>query len=43
VHDAARRRCGESISTAFVESAVNEVVARRMNKKPQMRWNRATV
>ena len=43
VHYAARRRCGEPISTAFVESAVNEIVAKRMNKKQQMRWNRATV
>src|SRR5271166_1928723 len=33
VHYAARRRCGEPISTAFVESAVNEIVAKRMNKK----------
>jgi len=43
VHYAARRRRGEPISTAFVESAVNEIVARRMNKKQQMRWNRTTV
>jgi hypothetical protein len=43
VHYAARRRRGEPISTAFVESAVNEVIARRMNKKQQMRWNRTTV
>jgi hypothetical protein len=43
VHYAARRRCREPISTAFVESAVNEIVAKRMNKKQQMRWNRATV
>ena len=43
VHYAARSRCGEPISTAFVESAVNEIVAKRMNKKQQMRWNRATV
>jgi hypothetical protein len=43
VHYAARRRCDEPISTAFVESAVNEIVAKRMNKKQQMRWNRATV
>ena len=43
VHYAARRRNGEPISTAFVESAVNEIVARRMNKKQQMRWNRTTV
>ena len=26
-----------------MESAVNEIVAKRMNKKQQMRWNRATV
>jgi hypothetical protein len=39
----ARRRRGEPISTAFVESAVNEIVAKRMNKKQQMRWNRTTV
>jgi hypothetical protein len=43
VHYAARRRSGELISTAFVESAVNEIIAKRMNKKQQMRWNRATV
>jgi hypothetical protein len=42
-HYAARRRRGEPISTAFVESAVNEIVAKRMNKKQQMRWNRTTV
>jgi hypothetical protein len=43
VHYAARRQRGEPISTAFVESAVNEIVAKRMNKKQQMRWNRTTV
>src|SRR4051812_40229036 len=43
VHYAARRRRGEPISTAFVESAVNEIVAKRMTKAQQMRWNRATV
>jgi hypothetical protein len=43
VHYAARRRRGEPISTAFVESVVNEIVAKRMNKKQQMRWNRTTV
>jgi hypothetical protein len=43
VHYAVRRRRGEPISTAFVESAVNEIVAKRMNKKQQMRWNRTTV
>jgi hypothetical protein len=40
---AARRRRGEPISTAFVESAVNEIVAKRMNKAQQMRWTRRTV
>jgi hypothetical protein len=43
VHYAARRRRGEPISTAFVESAVNEIVAKRMNKAQQMRWSKATV
>ncbi len=44
VHYAARRR-REPISTAFVESAVNEIVAKRMNKKlsvpPAFSSNRA--
>ena len=40
---AARRRRGEPISTAFVESAVNEIIAKRMNKAQQMRWNKPTV
>ena len=31
------------ISTAFVESAVNEILSKRMIKKQQMRWNRWTV
>ena len=43
VHYAARHRHGEAISTAFVESAVNEIVAWRMNKAQQMRWSKATV
>ena len=43
VRYAARHRRGKPISTAFVESAVNEIVAKRMNKAQQMRWNRATV
>ncbi len=43
VHYAAWHRRGEPISTAFVESAVNEIVAKRMNKKQQMPWNRTTV
>ena len=38
-----RYRRGEPISTAFVESAINEIVSRRMIKKQQMRWNRWTV
>ena len=43
VHYAVRRRNGEPISTAFVESSVNEIIAKLMNKKQQMRWNPATV
>ncbi len=38
-----RRHKGLPISTAFVESAVNEIVSKRMIKKQQMRWNRWTV
>jgi hypothetical protein len=34
-----RYRCGEAISNAFVESAVNQVVSKRMVKKQQMRWS----
>jgi hypothetical protein len=33
-----RHRHGETISTAFVESTVNQVVSRRMVKQQQMRW-----
>ena len=33
-----RYRQGKIISTAFVESAVNQVVSKRFVKKPQMRW-----
>ncbi|MBA3756362.1 MAG: hypothetical protein H0X02_09120 [Nitrosomonas sp.] len=29
---------GEAISTSFVESTINEVVAKRMVKKQQMQW-----
>ena len=43
VHYAARRRRGEPIATSFVESAVDEIVAWRMNKRQQMRWSRVTV
>jgi len=34
-------RYGEAITTAFVESTVNEVVAKRMVKKQQMQWSPA--
>jgi hypothetical protein len=33
-----RYRSGEVISSAFVESTVNQVVSKRMVKKQQMRW-----
>jgi hypothetical protein len=36
-----RHRCGEAISSALAESAVNQVVAKRMVKKQQMRWSPA--
>ncbi len=32
-------RYGETITTAFVESTVNEVIAKRMVKKQQMQWS----
>ncbi len=35
-----RYRYGETISTAFVESTVNEVISRRMVKQQQMRWTK---
>ncbi len=35
-----RHRYGETISTTFVESTVNEVISRRMVKKQQMRWTK---
>jgi hypothetical protein len=41
MHYAARRRRGEPISTAFAESVVNEIIARRMNERQPMLWNRA--
>ena len=34
-----RYRNGERITTSFVESAVNQVVSKRMVKKQQMRWS----
>ncbi len=33
-----RWRYGETITTSFVESTVNEVVTKRMVKKQQMQW-----
>ena len=33
-----RRRQGDTISTAFVESTINQVVSRRFVKKQQMEW-----
>jgi hypothetical protein len=36
-------RAGEAISTAFAESAVNQIIAKRMIKRQQMRWNRDMV
>jgi hypothetical protein len=38
-----RYREGSRISTGFAESAVNEIIAKRMVKKEQIRWNRHTV
>jgi len=35
-----RYRYGETISTAFVESTVNQVMSKRMAKRQQMRWTR---
>ena len=32
------QRHGEPIATGFVESAVNQVVSKRLVKKQQMRW-----
>jgi len=35
-----RHHYGEVISTAFVESTVNQVISKRMVKKQQMRWTK---
>jgi hypothetical protein len=43
VNYGARYRRHELISTGFVESSINEIIARSMTKKQQMRWNRWTV
>ena len=39
--EAERYRAGEAISSAPAESAVNQVIAKRMVKKQQMRWTPA--
>ena len=36
-----RYRYGEAISTGFVESTVNYVVAKQFAKKQQMQWSKA--
>ena len=33
-------RAGERITSSFVESAVNQVISKRMVKKQQMRWTK---
>jgi hypothetical protein len=33
-----RHRCGEGISTGFVESTINQLIAKRFLTKQQMRW-----
>jgi len=40
VNYGARYRRRKLLSTGFVESAINEIISRRMTKKQQMRWNR---
>lgn len=35
-----KRRGGERIASGFVESAINQVLSRRMVKKQQMRWTK---
>jgi hypothetical protein len=37
----AAHRHGEPIASGFVESAVNQVVSKRLVKKQQMRWTMA--
>ena len=34
-----RWRSGQRISSAFVESAVNQIIDKRMSKSQQMRWD----
>lgn len=35
-----RQRYGERVSTGFVESAVNQVLAKRLVKRQQMQWTK---
>ena len=42
-NDGQRYRAGLRISAGFAESAVNEIIAKRMTRRRQMRWNRHTV
>jgi hypothetical protein len=35
--------CVETISTAFVESTINQVVSKRFVKKQQMQWSQKGV
>ncbi len=37
-HDGDRHHNSETISSSFVESAVNQVISKRFVKKQQMRW-----
>jgi hypothetical protein len=36
-----RHRCGERISTGFVESTINQLVTKRFVKRQQTRWTPA--
>jgi hypothetical protein len=38
-NDGKRWRSGQRISSAFVESAVNQIIDKRMSKSQQMRWD----
>ena len=35
-----RQRYGERVSTGFVESAVNQMLAKRLVKRQQMQWTK---
>lgn len=40
MYHAERHRYGERVSTGFVESAVNEVLVKRLVKRQQMQWTK---